>query len=177
MSLMSLGYKMTALKKGIETKKYTTKAQVLNAAKEMNIAVTIGYDSLSLEDKNLWYDQLATNLFDNHNNWIPCFVDLGFGKELLDHFSGMWNNDVPKKQHRKIVVTREKFPDWQFNAIVHSYTREEAISILKVFFGDFGDIGFKYEDPAPKTEPEAPWVEINNKKNRIKSYKEYLLND
>lgn len=174
MSLMSLGYKMTALKKGLESGKYTTKKQVKKAAKEMDIAVTIGYENLSPEDKELWYEQLAVNVFVNHNNCIPCFVDLGFGKELLERSSGMWNYSVPKKQYRKIIVTREKFSGWQFNAIVHCYTREEAVSILKVYFCDFGGLGFKYEDSTPKTEHKAPWVEINNRKNKIKSYREYV---
>lgn len=174
MSLMSLGYKMTALKKGVESGKFTAKSQVKKAAEEMDIAVTIGYENLSPEDKELWYEQLAVNVFDNHNNCIPCFVDLGFGKELLERSSGMWNHSVPKKQCWKIIVTREKFPDWQFNAIVHSYTREEAVSLLKVYFCDFGGLGFNYENPTPKTEHKAPWVEINNRKNKIKSYREYV---
>ena len=133
MSLMSLGYKMTSLKKGVENGKYTTKAQVKKAAKGMDIAATVGYGNLSPEDNELWYEQLAVNVFENHNNCIPCFVDLGFGKELLERSSGMWNHSVPEKQHWKIIVTREKYPDWQFNAIVHCFTREEAISVLKVY--------------------------------------------
>ncbi len=174
MSLMSLAYKMKALKKNVESGKFTTKAQVKNAAKEMDVAVTVGYENLSSEDKELWYDQLAVNVFENHNNFIPCFMDIGFGRELLDHSSGMWNYSVPKKQHWKIIVTRDKFPDWQFNAIVHCYTREEAVSILKVYFSDFGGFGFNYENQNLKTEHKAPWVEINNKKNKIKSYREYV---
>jgi len=74
---------------------------------------------------------------------------LGFGRELLDHSSGLWNGHVPEKLHWKIIVTRDKFPDWQFNAIVHCYTREEAISILKAYFCDFGDLGFNYQDQIP----------------------------
>lgn len=174
MSLMSLGFKMTALKYEIKKCKLTTKEQVKHAAKELNIASTIGYENLSPEDKEAWYEQLAINVFENHNNCIPCFVDIGFGKELLERSSGMWNYNVPKKQHWKIVVTRDKYPDWQFNAIVHSFTREEAVSILKAYFTDFGKLGFNYDDPIPKTEHKAPWVEINNKKNKIKSYKEYV---
>lgn len=174
MSFMSLGYKMTALKKGVENGEYTTKAQVKDAAKEMDVAAAIGHENLSPEDKELWYEQIAVNVFENHNNCIPCFVDLGFGRELLERSSGMWNYDVPKKRHWKIIVSREKFPDWQFNAIVHCYTREEAVSILKVYFCDVGKLGFNYDDPTPKTEHKAPWVEINNKKNKIKSYREYV---
>ncbi len=174
MSLMALGYQMSALKKGIESGRFSTKEQVKQAAEKMNISSTVGLGDLSPEDRELWYEQLATNVFDYHNNCIPCFADLGFGRELLERSSGMWNYSVPKKEHWKIIVSREKFPDWQFNGIVPCYTREEAVQILKVYFGDFGGIGFRYEDPTPKTENKAPWVEINSRKNRIKSYREYV---
>ena len=76
MSLMSLGIKINALQKGIKEGRFTTKEQVKSAALELNVSATIGYENLSDEEKELWYDQLAENLFVNHNNYIQCFIDI-----------------------------------------------------------------------------------------------------
>ena len=172
MSLMSLGIKINTLQKGIKEGRFTTKEQVKDAAIELDVSSTVGYQNLSQEDKELWYEQLAVNLFENHNNWIPCFIDIGFGKELLDHSSNMMNYTIPEKHHWKFIVTRDKYPDWQFNAIVCTYCKEEALLIVKKFFEDFGGLGFRYDDPTPKTEHKAPWVEISAKKTE--TYKEYV---
>lgn len=114
--------------------------------------------------------ELTTNIFVHQKNWIPCFMDIGFGKELLVHSARFMDHSIPEKHQWKIVVTREKFPDWQFNAIVCTYCREEAVLIAKKFFEDFGDLDFKYDDPTPKPEHKVPWVEINAKK--IGTYRE-----
>ena len=173
MSLMSLGIKMNALKKGIREGGLTAKEQVKEAALKRDVHISAGYENLSAEEKELWYDQLATNLFVHQKNWIPCFMDIGFGKELLVHSSRFVDCSVPEKHHWKIVVTRGKFSDWQFNAIVRTYCREEAVLIAKKFFEDFGDLGFKYDEPTPKTEHKVPWVEINAKKTG--TYQEWKL--
>ena len=172
MSLMSLGIKINALQKGIKEGRFTTKEQVKAAALELDVSATAGYEKLSDEEKELWYDQLAENLFVNHNNCIPCFVDIGFGRELIERSAGWTNYSVPQKQHWKFVVTREKFPTWQFNAIVCTYCKEEALLIVKKFFEDFGGLGFKYDEPTPKTEHKAPWVEINTKKTGV--YRDFV---
>ena len=62
MSLMSLGIKINALQKGIKQGKFTTKEQVKAAALELNVSATVGYENLSEEDKEFWYEQLAVNL-------------------------------------------------------------------------------------------------------------------
>ncbi len=164
MSLMSLGIKINALQKGIKEGRFTAKEQVKAAALELNVSTTAGYENPSEEDKELWYEQLAENLLENHNNCIPCFINIGFGRELINHSAGRINHSVPKKHHWKFVVTRGKFPQWQFNAIVCTYCREEALLILKKFFEDFGGLGFCYDEPTPKTEHKVPWVEISAKK-------------
>jgi len=164
MSLMSLGIKINALQKSIKEGKFTTKEQVKAAALELNVSATVGYVNLSEEDKELWYEQLAVNLFENHNNCIPCFINIGFGRELIERSAGWTNYSVPQKHHWKFVVTREKFPAWQFNAIVCTYCKEEALLIVKKFFEDFGGLGFRYDEPTPKTAHKVPWVEINAKK-------------
>lgn len=169
---MSLGIKMNALQKGIKEGRFTSKEQVKTAAQELNVSATVGYDNLSFEEKELWYEQLAVNLFVNHNNCIPSFIDLGFGRELIDHSADWINYSVPKKTHWKVVVTRDKYPHWQFNAIVCTYCKEEALLILKKFFEDFGGIGFKYEEPSPKTVHKAPWVEISTKKTG--TYRDFI---
>lgn len=174
MSLMSLSYKMSILKKSIYDATFTTKEQVKHAAEKADVASTIGYTNLSPEDKDAWYEMLADNLFNKHNNCIPCFINIGFGKELIDHSSSLWKDKIPKKKHWKLIVKRMNFPDWQFNAIVFCHTKEEAICITKEFFGDFGELGFSYEDPAPKSEHKTPWIEINSKRSKIKSYSEYI---
>ena len=174
MSLMSLGIKMNALQKGIKEGRFTTKEQVKVAAQELNVSASVGYENLSDEEKGLWYEQLAENLFANQNNCVPCFVDIGFGRELIDHSAGWTNYSVPKKQHWKFIVTRDKYPAWQFNAIVCTYCREEALLIVKKFFEDFGGLGFRYEEPSPKTEHKAPWVEISAKKTG--TYREFIKN-
>lgn len=172
MSLMSLGIKMNTLQKGIKEGRFTTKEQVKAAAQELNVSASVGYENLGDEEKELWYEQLAANLFENHNNCVPCFIDIGFGHELIDHFAGRANNSVPKKQHWKFIVTRDKYPQWQFNAIVCTYCKEEALLIVKKFFEDFGGLGFKYDEPTPKTEYKAPWVEISAKKSG--TYRDFL---
>ena len=165
MSLMALGIMMNALKKAMKEGRFTTKEELKSDLKEMNVCVTAGYGNLSPEDKELWYEQLAINIFENHNNWVPCFIDIGFGRELVDHSANLQSFKVPEKTQWKIIVTREKFSDWQFNAIVSTYTREEAVMILKKYFSDFGELGFNYDEPTPKTEHKVPWVEINAKKS------------
>ena len=172
MSLMSLGYKITAIQNEIKEGRFTSTEQVKAAAEEMNVAATIGYENLCSEEKDMWYKQLAVNLFEKHNNWIPCFADIGFGRELLDHMSNMMNMTMPKKQHWKFSVTRSGYSDWIFNAVVCTYTKEEAVCILKNYFCDFGGLGFYYDEPTAKTENKAKWVEINGKKPG--SYKKYL---
>jgi len=97
MSLMSLGIKMNALQNGIKEGRFTSKEQVKTAALELNVSATIGYENLNDEEKELWYEQLAVNLFENHNNCVPCFIDIGFGRELIDHSAGWINYSVPKK--------------------------------------------------------------------------------
>lgn len=164
MSLMTLGVKINALQKGIKEGRFSTKEQVKAAAIELNVSATVGYENLSDEETELWYEQLAENLFVNHNNQIPCFIDIGFGRELIAHFSGWKNYSVPQKQHWKFIVTRDKYPQWQFNAIVCTFCKEEALLIVKRFFEDFGGLGFNYDEPTPKTEHKAPWVEISAKK-------------
>jgi len=169
---MSLGIKINALQKGIKERRFTTKEQVKAAAAELNVSATAGYENLSSEEKEAWYEQLAINLFVNHNNCIPSFIDIGFGRELIASSAAWTNYTVPHKQHWKFVVTRDKFPDWQFNAIVCTYCKEEALLIIKKFFEDFGGIGFKYEEPSPKTEHKAPWVEISTKKTG--TYRDFI---
>ena len=97
MSLMSLGYKITVLQKEIKEGRFTSTEQVKVAAEEMNVAATIGYENLCSEEKDMWYKQLAVNLFEKHNNWIPCFADIGFGRELLDHMSNLQVESNAKK--------------------------------------------------------------------------------
>lgn len=172
MSLMTLGIKMNALKKGISEGRFTDKAQVKEAAMELNVSSAIGYANLSKEDKDIWYEQLAVNLFENHSNCVPCFIDIGFGRELIDRFAGWADYSVPEKHHWKFIVTRDRYPEWQFNAIVCTYCREEALLIVKKFFEDAGGLGFKYGEPSPKTEHRAPWVEIKAKKPG--TYREYV---
>ena len=163
MSLMALGVKINTLQKGIEQGRFTTKAQVKEAAKELNIALSAGYDNLSAEDSEIWYEQLAVNLFEKRNNWVPRFIDIGFGKELVDHSANVRNNTIPKKQPWKIIVTRDKFPEWQFCAIVAAFCREEAVCYLKNYFSDYGFLGFNYHDPS-EIKQNVPWVEISTKK-------------
>ena len=172
MSLMALGAKINALQKGIKEGRFTTKEQVKDAAKELQVASTIRYGNLSSEDFELWYEQLAVNLFEKHNNWIPCFIDIGFGRELIDHSANVKNDTTPKKQKWKIIVTRDKYPEWQFCAIVSTYCREEAVSYLRKYFCDYGDLGFRYQDPTPEIKQTAPWIEVSAKK--IGTYKEQL---
>lgn len=172
MSVVYLAYNVHILKKAIEEGKLTTKEQVKQAAKEINLAAMAGSGNLSPQENEAWYNQFATNIFDNHTNSVPCFVDIGFGRELLSTMARKYNNEVPKKQHWKIIVTRKKFPDWQFNAIVTTYTKEEAICIIKKYFGDFGGLDFNYESPRHQTKYKVPWVHINAKK--IGTYKEYI---
>ena len=172
MSLMSLGIKINALQKGIKEGRFTTKEQVKAAATELNVMATAGYENLGSDEKEAWYEQLAVNLFENHNNCIPCFVDIGFGRELIASSAAWTNYTVPHKQHWKFVVTRDIFPDWQFNAIVCTYCKKEALLIVKKFFEDFGGIGFKYEEPSPKTEHKVPWVEISAKKTG--TYRDFI---
>lgn len=172
MSLMSLGIKINALQKGIKEGKFTTKEHFKSAALELNVSATVEYENLSDEEKELWYDQLAVNLFENHNNCIPCFIDIGFGRELIDRSAGWTNYSVPQKYHWKFVVTREKFPSWQFNAIVCTYCHEEALLIVKKFFEDFGGLGFNYDEPTPKTKHKVPWVEISAKKTG--TYRDFI---
>lgn len=169
MSLMALGVKINALQKGIKEGRFTTKAQVKEAAKELRVASAIGYGNLSPEDNERWYEQLAVNLFENHNNWIPCFIDIGFGRELIDHSANVRNNTIPKKQQWKIIVTRDKFPEWQFCAIVATFCREEAVLYLKKYFSDYGDLDFTYHEPS-EIKQRMPWVEVSTKKTG--SYKE-----
>lgn len=171
MSLMALGVKINALQKGIEQGRFSTKAQVKEAAKELNVALSAGYGNLSAEDGELWYEQLAVNLFEKRNNWVPCFIDIGFGKELVDHSSDVWNGTLPKKQHWKIIVTRDTFPEWQFCAIVAAFCREEAVFYLKNYFSDYGCLGFNYHYPS-EIKQNVPWVEISTKKTG--SYKKQL---
>ena len=76
MSLMSLGIKINALQKGIKEGRFTTKEQVKAAALELNISATVGCENLNSEERELWYEQLAVNLFENHNNCIPSFIDI-----------------------------------------------------------------------------------------------------
>ena len=172
MSLMSLGIKINALQKGIKEGRFTSKEQVKTAAQELNVSATVGYENLNSEEGELWYEQLAVNLFENHNNCIPSFIDIGFGRELIDRSAGWINYSVPKKHHWKFVVSRDKYPKWQFNAIVCTYCKEEALLIVKKFFEDFGEIGFKYEDPSPKTEHKVPWIEISAKKTG--TYRDFI---
>ena len=72
-------------------------------------------------------------------------------------------------QYHKTISRRQ---DWQFNAIVCTYCKEEALLIIKKFFKDCGGIGFKYEEPSPKTEHKAPWVEISTKKTG--TYRDFI---
>ncbi len=169
MSLMALGVKINALQKGIKEGRLTTRAQVKEAAIELRVATTVGYENLSAEDIELWYEQLAVNLFENHNNWIPCFIDIGFDRELVERSADVRNNTVPKKQQWKIIVTREKFPEWQFCAIVSAFCREEAVLYLKKYFCDYGCLGFSYHEPS-EIKQTAPWVEVSTKKTG--TYKE-----
>lgn len=162
MSLMSLGIKMNALQKGIKEGRFKTKEQVKAAAQELNVSASVGYENLSDEEKVLWYEQLAVNLFEKHNNWIPCFIDIGFGRELIDHSANARNNTLPKKQQWKIIVTRDKFPEWQFCAIVATFCREEAVAYLKNYFSDFGGLGFSYHEPS-EIKQRVPWVEVSTK--------------
>ena len=53
-----------------------------------------------------------------------------------------------------------------------TYCKEEALLIVKKFFEDFGGIGFKYEEPSPKTEHKVPWVEISAKKTG--TYRDFI---
>lgn len=172
MSLMSLGAKIKFLQKEIKEGRFSRKEEVKNAAKDLDIIAIAGYEALREEEKELWYEQLAVNLFVNHNNWIPCFIDIGFGRELIDHSSGWSNYSVPKKHHWKIIVTRDKYSQWQFNATVCTYSKEEALLIVKKFFEDFGELGFNYNDPTSKTEHKVPWIEINT--NKTGTYRDFI---
>ena len=172
MSLMSLGAKIQFLQKGISEEKFSTKEKVKAAAMDLNISVAAGYENLNEEEKNLWYEQLVENLFVNHNNWIPCFIDIGFGREIIDHFSGCRSYSVPQKKHWKFIVKRDKYPQWQFNATVCTYSKEEALLIVKRFFEDFGGLGFYYNEPTPQTEHKVSWIEINTKK--IGTYRDFV---
>ena len=109
--------------------------------------------------KNIWEDIV--------------YYTIDVPKKAYGDIRHWWRTCGKYKQHWKFVVTRDKYPDWQFNAIVCTYCKEEALLIIKKFFEDFGGIGFKYEEPSPKTEHKAPWVEISTKK--IGTYRDFII--
>jgi hypothetical protein len=110
MSLMSLGISMNVLKKGIKDGALATKEQVKEAAMKMNVSVSAGYENLTAEEKELWYDQLATNVFVHQKNWIPCFMDIGFN----------YAEPTPKTEHKVpwVEIDAKKsgtYREWKLN--------------------------------------------------------------
>ena len=98
MSLIFLGLKMQQLVNKAKRGEYSSIEEVKHEAIENNIAYFAGYKNLSKEETENWYNLLAENIFIKHNNWIPCFADIGFGTELLDHSDKWLNCNVPEKK-------------------------------------------------------------------------------
>lgn len=175
MSFMRLGFTMNGLRQMIRTRRLSSVAQVKEAAKKANLADAAGCSTLPPQKLDMWYTQLAQNLFEHDDSDIPCFKDIGFGEELLKHSF----DHPPKKQPWLFKVTRSGYPDWQFRASVMSYSRQEALCVLKNFFCDTGIQGFDYtsiSEPSRSMKgmknPKNAWVEINPLTPGL--YKDYI---
>lgn len=173
MSFLALGYKAKKIAGLIAAGKLTTVESVIAKAKDMQLAETYGLTQ-DPEKLDQWYTKLAENLFYKKEFIFPDFADIGFGEELVEKIA----DPLPTKKPRKFLVTRKSFPHWQDAVVVYSYTKEEALALLKVYYQDFEvrdsteRMGFAYTEPAPEKEDSYKWREINFRKQ--KTYANYL---
>ena len=173
MSLMAVGYKIKKIFSLIESGELLDLESVIKKAKELEIAFSFGIEDNS-KKQNLWYTKLAENLFYKKKLLIPDFVDIGFGEELVESGEII----LPKKTPWKFLVTRKGFSGWCDAVVVSTFTREEAVNILKVYYQDFllpcsqGGLGFEYSEPATGTENKYKWREIRG--SNPGTYKKYL---
>lgn len=173
MSLMAVGYKIKKIFSLIDKGELLDLESVVKKAKEMELAFSFGIDDNN-EKQTLWYTKLAENLFYKKKLSIPDFVDIGFGEELVES-SEM---KLPEKNPWKFLVTRKGFPGWCDAVIVSTFTREEAVNILKVYYQDFllpcsqGSLGFEYREPLAGEECKYKWREIRG--SNPGTYKKYL---
>ena len=173
MSLMAVGYKIKKIFSLIESGELLDLESVVKKAKEMELAFSFGIEDNS-KKQNLWYSKLAENLFYKKKLSIPDFVDIGFGEELVESC----NVKLPEKTPWKFLVTRKGFSGWCDAVVVSTFTREEAVNILKVYYQDFSQscspegLGFEYSEPATGTENKCKWQEIRG--SNPGTYKKYL---
>lgn len=175
MSLMAFGYKVKKITALITAGTLSGLESVIAQAKEMNLAESYGLTQ-DTEKLDLWYAKLAENLLNAKEPVIPDVTDIGFGEELVEKTS----QPLPQKEPRKFLVTRKNVPGWQDAVVVNTYTKEEALALLKVYYQDFEvhhnseRMGFEYREPAPETEKKYKWRQIDAR--RPGSYANYVKN-
>lgn len=173
MSLMAVGYKVKKIFSLIESGELLDLESVVKKAKELEVAVSFGLEDNS-KKQNLWYAKLAENLFCKKKLLIPDFIDIGFGEELVESCKVK----LPEKTPWKFLVTRKGFSGWCDAVVVNTFTKEEALNILRVYYQDFllpcspEGLGFGYSEPAAGTESKYKWREIRGSKPG--TYKKYL---
>lgn len=175
MSLMAFGYKIKKITALITAGTLSGLESVIAQAKEMNLAESYGLTQ-NTEKLDLWYAKLAENLLTAKEPVIPDVTDIGFGEDLVEKTS----QPLPQKEPRKFLVTRKNVPGWHDAVVVNTYTKEEALALLKVYYQDFevhhnGErMGFEYREPAPETEKKYKWRQIDAR--RPGRYANYVKN-